>query len=126
MRVETPYILVDFHAEATSEKVAFAWFVDGLASAVVGTHTHVQTADERILPKGTGYITDVGMCGPTDGVLGVDRDVVLRKFRTQLPVRFAMAGGPVAIAAVGFVFDDTGRTTGIERFRIDMDGNDKE
>lgn len=79
-RKRTPIIFVDFHAEATSEKQALAWFLDGKVSAVVGTHTHVQTADNRILPNGTGYITDVGMTGPYDGILGMDREGVLNKF----------------------------------------------
>ena len=120
LRTKTPYIIIDFHAEATSEKSAFAWFVDGLASAVIGTHTHVQTADERIMPKGTGYLTDVGMSGPIDGILGIDRELVLRKFRTQLPVRFAVAGGPVAIAAVGLDLDADGHTAKIERYQFNI------
>ena len=99
------------------------WFLDGRVSAVVGTHTHVQTADERILPQGTGYITDVGMCGPTDGILGVDRELILHKFRTQLPVRFAVAGGPVALNALALDLDENGRTVRLERFRIDVDPN---
>src|SRR5699024_4377675 len=78
----------DFHGEATSEKQALAWYVDGKVSAVVGTHTHVQTADERILPEGTAYITDVGMTGPYNGILGVERDAVIKRFLTNLPVRF--------------------------------------
>ena len=84
----TPIIFVDFHAEATSEKQALAWFLDGKVSAVVGTHTHVQTTDNRILPNGTGYITDVGMTGPYDGILGMDREGVLNKFLTNMPQRF--------------------------------------
>ncbi|GGA62446.1 TIGR00282 family metallophosphoesterase [Ornithinibacillus halotolerans] len=84
----TNIIFLDFHAEATSEKQAMAWYVDGRVSAVVGTHTHTQTADNRILPKGTAYITDVGMTGPYDGILGVEREAVIQKFLTSLPVRF--------------------------------------
>lgn len=118
LRETTPYCLLDFHAEATSEKIAMAWMVDGLAAAVIGTHTHVQTADERILPGGTGYITDVGMTGPTDGVLGVDRELVLRKFRTQMPVKFALAEGPVALDAVSLVFNTDGHTVKIERMHL--------
>lgn len=83
-------VLLDFHAEATSEKVAMGYYVDGRAAAVVGTHTHVPTADERVLPNGTAYITDVGMCGPRESVLGVDVDLVIRKFTTGLPVRFSV------------------------------------
>lgn len=84
----TDIIFVDFHAETTSEKQALGWYVDGRVSAIVGTHTHVQTADERILPNGTAYITDVGMTGPYDGILGVEKEAVLKRFLTNLPVRF--------------------------------------
>lgn len=84
----TQNIIVDFHAEATSEKMALGWYVDGKVSAVLGTHTHVQTADERILPQGTAYITDVGMTGSMDGVIGVKKELALQKFLTYLPVRF--------------------------------------
>lgn len=88
---ETKIVIVDFHAEATSEKVAFGWYVDGRATAVIGTHTHIQTADERILPNGTGYITDVGMTGPRNSVLGVKTELVLTKFLSLRPVRFEVA-----------------------------------
>ena len=91
---EVRVILVDFHAETTSEKSALAWYVDGKVSVVVGTHTHVQTADERILPRGTGFITDLGMTGPRDSVIGVKTELVIQKLRTQMPVRFETAGGP--------------------------------
>lgn len=84
----TSIIFVDFHAEATSEKQAFGWYLDGRVSCVVGTHTHVQTSDERILPKGTAFITDVGMTGPYDSVIGTEIESVIRRFRTSLPVRF--------------------------------------
>ncbi|WP_066288777.1 TIGR00282 family metallophosphoesterase [Bacillus sp. FJAT-29937] len=87
-RKRTPIIFVDFHAEATSEKQAMGWYLDGRVSAVVGTHTHVQTADHRILPNGTAYMSDVGMTGPYDGILGVEREAVLKRFITSLPVRF--------------------------------------
>lgn len=90
---KTRYVLVDFHAEATSEKIAMGWHLDGKVSAVVGTHTHVQTNDERLLPQGTAYVTDVGMTGPQDGILGMERTAVLQKFRTQLPVRFVVDEG---------------------------------
>jgi metallophosphoesterase (TIGR00282 family) len=89
----TPLIVIDFHAEATSEKKALGYFLDGRVSAVLGTHTHVQTADERILPGGTAYITDVGMTGPYESVLGVNPDCVIAKFTTQLPARFDVAKG---------------------------------
>jgi metallophosphoesterase (TIGR00282 family) len=84
----TPIIFVDFHAEATSEKLAMGWYLDGRVSAVIGTHTHVQTADHRILPNGTAFMSDVGMTGPYDGILGMDREIVLKKFLTGLPARF--------------------------------------
>ncbi|RNB91794.1 TIGR00282 family metallophosphoesterase [Brevibacillus fluminis] len=119
-RKRTPYIFVDFHAEVTSEKQAMGWYLDGRVSAVVGTHTHVQTGDERILPNGTGYLTDAGMCGPSDGILGMDREAVLKKFLTQLPVRFEVAGGPTQLNAVLYQLDKgTGKTVKIERIRID-------
>ncbi|MGE5529239.1 MAG: TIGR00282 family metallophosphoesterase [Patescibacteria group bacterium] len=121
LRAETPFLLVDFHAEATSEKLAFGWFADGKASAVVGTHTHIQTADERILPQGTGYITDVGMSGPRDGVLGIEKSLIVRKFQTQLPVRFEVAGGPAGIDALGLDLDGAGRTIGIRRYKVEME-----
>lgn len=93
-------ILVDFHAEATSEKQALGWYVDGRVSAVLGTHTHVQTADARVLPAGTGYITDVGMTGARDSVIGVKQDVVIERFLYQRPQRFEAAGGPAMVNAV--------------------------
>ncbi len=118
----TRLIFVDFHAEATSEKQAMGWYLDGRISALVGTHTHVQTGDERILPGGTGYLTDAGMCGPMDGILGMERDAVIKKFLTQLSVRFEVAGGRTQLNAVLFTMDKTsGKTTRIERIRIDAD-----
>lgn len=121
-RKRTKYIFVDFHAEATSEKQAIGWYLDGKVSAVVGTHTHVQTADERILPGGTGYLTDAGMCGPMDGILGMDREAVLKKFLTQLPVRFEVAQGNTQLNAVLFSLDkETGKTVKIQRIRIDSE-----
>jgi len=111
-------IFVDMHAEATSEKVAMGWHLDGRVSAIVGSHTHVQTADERILPGGTAYLTDAGMCGPRDSVLGVKREQVLRRFLTQMPGRFAVADGPVLVqGAVIDVDEMTGRANAIERFQ---------
>lgn len=115
-------VIVDFHAEATSEKVAFGWYADGRATAVLGTHTHVTTADERVLPKGTAYITDVGMCGPLDSVLGVDADIIVRRFLTQLPARFEVAKGPVQLNAVVVDFcHEDGRALAIERVRRVVD-----
>lgn len=116
LRQETPHILVDIHAEATSEKIALGWHLDGTCTAVVGTHTHVQTADERILTNGTAYMTDVGMCGPMDSVIGSGRDAVIEKFRTGLPRKFEVAKGPAQFCAVAIETDDeTGHATKITR-----------
>lgn len=115
----TPHRFVDFHCEATSEKVAMGWHCNGRATAVVGTHTHVQTADETILPGGTAYITDVGMCGPIRSVLGMDREIILRRFRTTLPQRFEVANEPGVICGVVIrVERDSGRATSIERIQF--------
>ena len=117
-------IIVDIHAEATSEKSAMGWFLDGRVSAVVGTHTHVQTADERILPGGTAYITDVGMAGPINSVIGMDRKAILKKYISRLPVSFNVAKGPVRVDAVLIdVEDDTGRSTRIERLGISCESS---
>jgi metallophosphoesterase (TIGR00282 family) len=119
LRKETPIVLVDMHAEATSESVAMGWYLDGRVSAVVGTHRHVQTADERVLPGGTAYITDLGMTGPTDGVIGVDREVILQRFLSQMPARFEPAKGPAALHGVVIVVDpETGRASDIRRLRV--------
>ena len=115
MREKTPFLLVDFHAEATSEKMAFANYVADLASTVVGTHTHITTADERILPGGTGYITDVGMCGPVNSVLGIKTELAVRKFLTKLPVRFAVASGRAELNGLLVEWDGQGRTVLVER-----------
>lgn len=110
---------IDFHAEATSEKVAFGYHAEGRASAVVGTHTHIQTADEKVLPGGTAYITDVGMTGPQNGVIGMDRDIVLRKFITGMPARFEVADGPGVIYGVVIEIErESGRALDIERIRF--------
>jgi len=115
---ETNAILVDMHAEATSEKIAMGWHLDGRCSAVVGTHTHVQTADNRVLPKGTAYITDVGMCGPENSVIGTEVEPVLTRFKTGLPQPFNVAKGPALFCGVIIDIDDeTGKSTGIERVR---------
>lgn len=115
----SPHVLIDFHAEATSEKIAFAWHVDGRATAVLGTHTHVPTADARILPGGTATISDVGMCGPIDSVLGMDRHVILRRFLLGLPERFEVANTPGVISGVVLnVERETGRSTSIECVRL--------
>lgn len=103
------YLLVDFHAEATSEKIAMGWHLDGRATAVLGTHTHVQTADERVLPGGSAYITDAGMAGPRDSVLGVKCEPVLAKFLTGMPARFEVADGDVIVNGVLIETESSGR-----------------
>ncbi len=119
LREETPVIFVDFHAEATSEKRAFGWFAAGEVSAVVGTHTHIQTADEEILPGGTAYLTDVGMTGPTHSVIGLDAGKVIEKFLTQMPRRFDVAKGPTVFqAALVAVDPGSGQARSIERIQI--------
>jgi 2',3'-cyclic-nucleotide 2'-phosphodiesterase len=116
----TPHRLVDFHGEATSEKIAMGWHLDGRATAVLGTHTHVQTADECILPGGTAYITDVGMTGPVRSVLGMDRGIILQRFRTTMPIRFEVANEPGVICGVVLSVErETGRAREIQRFRFD-------
>jgi metallophosphoesterase (TIGR00282 family) len=118
MRKRTAIILVDMHAEATSEKVGMGRFLDGKVSAVVGSHTHVQTADERVLPGGTAHLTDAGMCGPEESVLGVKTDQVLQRFLTQMPVRFEVAAGPVLVQGALIDVDEaSGRATEIRRIR---------
>ena len=112
------HIIVDFHAEATSEKVAMGHLLDGKVTAVIGTHTHVQTADEKILPLGTAYITDAGMTGPQNSVIGVDKNIILRRFLTQMPVRFEVADEEVCIEGVIIDADDQGRARSIERLRV--------
>ena len=116
LKSRTHTILVDIHAEATSEKVAMGWYLDGECTAVLGTHTHVQTADERVLPGGTAYISDVGMTGPMDSVIGVERDLVIKRFLTALPTEFKVAKDRPGLNAVVIDTDDaTGRATGIQR-----------
>lgn len=113
-----PVIIVDMHGEATSEKTAMGWYLDGRASVVYGTHTHVPTADERILPHGTAYITDVGMCGPLDSVIGMEREVVIQGFLTQLPRQFEVAKDNVALQGIVADIDEkTGRAREIRRLR---------
>ena len=115
---EARVVLVDMHAEATSEKVGMGRFLDGRVSAVVGSHTHVQTADEAVLSAGTAVLSDAGMCGPEDSVLGVRTDRVLERFLSQLPVRFEVASGPVLVqGALIDVVPETGRATAIRRIR---------
>lgn len=120
LAVETPIIIVDFHAEATSEKVAMGWLLDGKVSAVLGTHTHIQTADARILDQGTAYITDVGMTGPRDSVLGMKKEIIINGFLTQLPGKFEVADGIRQINAVVLDIDESNGKTkqilSIQRF----------
>jgi metallophosphoesterase (TIGR00282 family) len=119
LTTQTHCIIVDMHAETTSEKMAMGYFLDGKVSAVLGTHTHVQTADEQILPQGTGYLTDVGMTGPVQSVIGMKPNLVIQKFLTQLPRRFEVATGPsVLSAAVLNLNHATGKTTHITRLRV--------
>jgi hypothetical protein len=117
--VKAKVIVVDFHAEATSEKVAMGWYLDGRVTAVLGTHTHVPTADQRVLPGGTAYQTDVGMSGPYDSIIGVERDLVLRKFLSGMPGKFEAAkGNPKMCAALVACDPLTGRASAIERIML--------
>ena len=119
LRKETHAVVVDFHAEATSEKAAMGWFLDGRVSAVIGTHTHIQTADERILPKGTAFITDVGMTGSLDSVIGVQVDKVLQRFLTQMPQKFETAKKNLQLQGVLVTIDaEEGKALGIERVKV--------
>jgi hypothetical protein len=122
LRRETPVIVVDMHCEATSEKQAMGFFLDGRVSAVVGTHTHVPTCDHRLLPKGTAYCTDLGMTGPYDSVIGVEKDIIIQRFLTGMPGRFDTAkGDPRLAAAVVEVDPETGRARRIERMLLGED-----
>jgi metallophosphoesterase (TIGR00282 family) len=117
--IRAKVILLDFHAEATSEKVAMGWHLNGRATAVLGTHTHVPTADERILPGGTAYQTDVGMSGPYDSVIGVEKELVLHRFLTGMPGKFEPAkGNPKMCAALVECDPETGRATRIQRIML--------
>ena len=126
---DVTFVLVDMHAETTSEKIAMGWYLDGRVTAVVGTHTHVATADDHVLPKGTAYITDVGMTGPHDGVIGMDRDGIIKKFLDGLPARFEVATGDIQMNAVLIETDEAaprneaGRLAAksIERLRLRID-----
>jgi metallophosphoesterase (TIGR00282 family) len=116
MRARTRIIIVDFHAEATSEKIAMGWHLDGKVTLVVGTHTHVQTADERILPNGTAYLTDAGMTGPHDGIIGMEREPSLARFLNGMPSRFEPATGNPRLNGVIVDADDkTGRAVAVQR-----------
>ncbi len=126
---EAKIVIVDMHAEASSEKLAMGWYLDGRATAVVGTHTHVATADEHVLPQGTAYITDVGMTGPHDSVIGMDKNGILRRFLDGLPARFEVAEGDVQMNTVLLDVDESGpvnsagraRARSIERLRFSID-----
>lgn len=122
LRDRARVIFVDFHAEATSEKVAMGWYLDGRVTAVVGTHTHVQTADERVLPRGTAYLTDVGMTGPHDSVIGVEIEAAVGRFLNAMPARFETATANPRLNAVSIEADDvTGRAIDIERLSYSLD-----
>jgi len=119
LRRKTAVICVDFHGEATSEKQAFAWYVDGRVSVVAGTHTHIQTADERILTEGTAYLTDLGMTGPIDSVIGMRCDIVIPRFTSLLPARFEVADGEAQLCAALIDIDDiSGHATAIRRVQV--------
>lgn len=121
---ETNIIIVDIHAEATSEKVAFGYYSDGEASAVFGTHTHIQTADEMIHAKGTGYITDLGMTGPVDSIIGQKKENIIKRFLLSMPVRFNVAQGQAFLNGVIFnIDDDTGKTKKVDRVRKFFENN---
>ncbi len=111
-------VIVDLHAEATSEKVAMGWYLDGEVSAVLGTHTHVRTGDARILPDGTGYLTDVGMCGSRDGIIGVKREAVMERFLNLLPSRFEVATENLWLEGVFLEFGEDGKTWAIQPFEV--------
>ncbi|MGN0488537.1 MAG: TIGR00282 family metallophosphoesterase [Ruminococcus sp.] len=116
---EDKIVIVDFHCETTSEKLAMAHYLNGRVSALFGTHTHVQTSDEQIFSKGLGYITDVGMTGPADSILGVKPEIVIEKFKTRMPVRFDLQNGDCKMECIVFDIDEkTGQTTSCERLRI--------
>jgi 2',3'-cyclic-nucleotide 2'-phosphodiesterase len=119
IRKEAKIIIIDFHAEATSEKIAFGYYLDGQVSAIIGTHTHVQTADEKILPGGTAYISDVGMTGPAHSVIGVEKNQIIGKFLTGMPRKFDVAEGKSIFNAVVVDIDDkNGSATGIQRIQM--------
>lgn len=119
LKDKTSAIIVDMHAEASSEKMAMGYFLDGQVTAVVGTHTHVQTADEQILPNGTAYLTDIGMTGPVQGVIGIKKELAIEKFVTGMPRRFEVAQGPALFCAVLIELDHRlGKALSIQRLRI--------
>ena len=118
LKDQADVVVVDMHAETTSEKAAMGWYLDGRVSLVVGSHTHIQTADEKILPEGTGFLTDAGMCGPTRSVIGMRREDVIERFLSQRPARFEVAGGPILLQGVFVdVEPATGRANAIRRLQ---------
>jgi metallophosphoesterase (TIGR00282 family) len=122
LKKKTKVIIVDIHAEATSEKKALGWYLDGEVSAVLGTHTHVQTADDEILPQGTAYLSDVGMTGPFDSVIGVKKEAIIERFLTQIPNKFDMAKGDVRLQGVLLDIDaQTGKANSIERISVKLE-----
>jgi metallophosphoesterase (TIGR00282 family) len=120
LRKRARVIIVDMHAEATSEKIAMGWHLDGRVTAVLGTHTHVQTADERILPGGAAYITDVGMTGPFDSVIGIRKDSIMQRFLMQIPNKFDIAKGDVRLQGVTVEVAPDGRAIGVERLNVSL------
>ena len=125
-KIAAKVIFVDFHAEATSEKIALGWYLDGRVTALIGTHTHIPTADTRVLPGGTAYQTDVGMTGPYDSVIGVQKEQILQRFLTSLPGRFEAAMNDVRFCAVLVECDEnTGKASSIQRIMLDEDGHDE-
>ncbi len=119
LKAHTNILIIDFHAEATSEKAAFGYYMDGIASAVIGTHTHVQTADEKILPKGTAYITDVGMTGPLMSVIGIEKDQIIERFLSHMPRKYDVAGGKGLLSAVVIEIDGrSGKAVSINRLQL--------
>lgn len=120
MKRKAGVIVVDMHAEATSEKIAMGWYLDGRVAAVLGTHTHVQTADERILPGGTGYITDAGMTGPFESVIGIKRESIMQRFLLQIPNKFDVAKGDVRLQGVTVEINPNGRALSIERVSLSL------
>ena len=122
LRQQTNIIIVDFHAEATSEKMAMGWFLNGKVSAILGTHTHVQTSDERILNEGTAYITDVGMTGPLASVIGIRKQVALERLLTQIPWKFDVATEEIELQGVVVEIDSkTGKSKDIRRIKVPLD-----
>jgi metallophosphoesterase (TIGR00282 family) len=122
LRDKVDYTIVDFHAEATSEKLAFGYYFDGKVSAVLGTHTHIQTADERIMPEGTAYISDLGMTGPVYSILGMEKEAIIQKFLNGRPARFEVAGGPAQVQGVILSLDEnSNRVLGIQRYSHVLD-----